>query len=190
VLPDGSPTRARDEVSELLRLLQIQPVSGSEPVIGRLTPLLELIRAGDFGLLHFACHNAFDRASGSAISLDRRQFTPTHLNSAAIGQVLARSTPTVFINACRSAGLNPSYHQFDGWASKFLEAGAGAFIGTLWAVRDETALEFASKLYGSLRAGNPLGKAIMQARLAAANEPGDPTWLAYAAYGDPRATLR
>ena len=30
----------------------------------------------------------------------------------------------------------------------------------------------------------------MKARLAAANEPGDPTWLAYAAYGDPRAVLR
>ncbi len=30
----------------------------------------------------------------------------------------------------------------------------------------------------------------MQARQAAASEPGDPTWLAYAVYGDPRATLR
>ena len=190
VLPDGSPTRARDEVSELLRLLQIQSASGSEPVIGRLTPLLELIRAGNFGLLHFACHNAFDPASGSAISLDNRQFTPTHLNSAAIGQILAWSTPTVFINACRSSGLSPAYHQLDGWAGKFLEAGAGAFIGTLWAVRDETALKFASELYSKLQAGNPLGKAVMQARLAAANEPGDPTWLAYSVYGDPRATLR
>jgi type I restriction enzyme, R subunit len=190
VLPDGSPTQARDEVTELLRLLQPQPQLGAEPVIGGLTPLLELIRAGDFGLLHFACHNSFDPSNGSAISLDKRQFTPTQMNSAAIGKVLARSTPTVFINACRSAGAKSSYLYLDGWANKFIEAGAGAFIGTLWAVRDSTAREFARELYLHLQEGEPLGKAVMQARLAAASEPGDPTWLAYAAYGDPRATLR
>ena len=190
VLPDGSPPRARDEVSELMRLLQAQPPPGPEPVIGELAPLLELIRTGHFGLLHFACHNAFDTASGSSISLNRQLFTPTLMTTAAIDQALAGSSPTIFINACRSAGFTPAYHQLDGWAGKFLEAGAGAFIGTLWAVRDSTAHGFASDLYGSLRAGNPLGQAVMQARRAAAREPGDPTWLAYAVYGDPRATLR
>jgi hypothetical protein len=189
VLPDGSPSQARDEVDALLRLFQIQPLA-PEPVIGALTPLLDLIRAGNFGLLHFACHNAFDPASGSAISLDRRQFTPIQLNTAAIGRALAASAPTVFINACRSAGASPSYHQLDGWACKFLEAGAAAFIGSLWAVRDSTARDFASELYNHLRTGAALGDAVMRARLAAAATPGDPTWLAYAVYGDPRATLR
>ena len=190
VLPDGSPTLARDEVSELLRLFDDGDRLGPDPVIAGLTPLLELIRSGNFGLLHFACHNAFDPTGGSAISLDRRQFTPTHMNSAAIGQVLAGTSPTVFINACRSAGGTPAYHQLDGWAGKFLDAGAGAFIGTLWAVRDSTARDFAHEMYSALQAGQPLGKAAMQARLAASGQPGDPTWLAYAVYGDPRATLR
>ena len=170
------------------------PATGRAGAADRLllTQLLELIRGGNIGLLHFACHNAFDPAGGSAISLDRRQFTPTHMNnSAAIGRVLARSAPTVFINACRSAGLSPSYHQLQSMAGpgSSPRPGAGAFIGTLWAVRDSTARDFASELYSGLRAGNPLGKAVMKARLAAANEPGDPTWLAYAAYGDPRARL-
>jgi CHAT domain-containing protein len=96
----------------------------------------------------------------------------------------------VFINACRSAGASPSYHQLDGWASKFLDAGAAAFIGSLWAVRDTTARDFAAELYGQLRTGAALGEAVMRARGAAAGEPGDPTWLAYAVYGDPRAALR
>jgi CHAT domain len=188
VLPDGSPAQAREEVSALLRMFGLQ--YAPEPVIGGLTPLLDLIKAGNFGLLHFACHNAFDADGGSAISLDRRQFTPTQLNTAAIGQVLAGSAPTVFINACRSAGTVPSYHQLDGWASKFLDAGAAAFIGSLWAVRDETARQFASELYQQLRTGAALGEAAMRARMAAAGTPGDPTWLAYAVYGDPRAALR
>ena len=112
------------------------------------------------------------------------------LNRAAVSQALARTKPTVFINACRSAGVSPSYHRLDGWARKFLEAGAGAFIGSLWAVRDSTARDFASELYRKLQGGTTLGEAARGARLIAADEPGDPTWLAYAVYGDPRAILR
>jgi predicted component of type VI protein secretion system len=187
VVPQGSPTRAYDEVSALSQLLS--PVPGNARVIGELTPLLELVNSGNFGLLHFACHNTFDAQHGSAISLDRRQFTPLQMNRAAVSQALAGRQPTVFINACRSAGMIPSYHQLDGWARKFLEAGAGAFIGSLWAVRDSTARDFASELYRNLRRGTTFGESVRQARLAAANEPADPTWLAYAAYGDPHATL-
>ena len=189
VLPDGSPSRARDEVTALLDLFYPTP-SAQPPVVEGLTPLLDLIGTGDFGLLHFACHNAFDPADGSSIMLDRRQFTPTQLTTAAIGQVLAAAGPTVFINACRSAGASPSYHRLDGWARKFLDAGAAAFVGSLWAVRDSTARDFAGELYRLLRGGASLGDAAMAARRAAAAEPGDPTWLAYAVYGDPRATLR
>jgi hypothetical protein len=188
VLPDGSPAQAREEVTALLRLFGQS--YAPEPVIGGLTPLLDHINAADFGLLHFACHNAFDPAGGSAIFLDQRQFTPTQLTTAAVGQVLAAAAPTVFINACRSAGASPSYQQLDGWASKFLDAGAAAFIGSLWAVRDTTARDFAAELYGQLQRGTSLGDAVMRARQVAAAEPGDPTWLAYAVYGDPRAALR
>ena len=188
VLPEDSPPQALEEVNALLQLLQ--PLLAPEPVIRALTPLLDLIRAGNFGLLHFACHNAFDPANGSAISLDRRQLTPMQLNAAAVGQVLAGHAPTVFINACRSAGVSPSYHRLDGWARKFMEAGAAAFIGSLWAVRDSSARDFASEMYQRLRAGTPLGEAVMRARQAAVGESGDPTWLAYAVYGDPRATVR
>jgi hypothetical protein len=190
VLPDGSPAQAHEEVGALLRLFGLSYGPEPDRVIGSLTPLLDHIKAGDFGLLHFACHNAFDPAGGPAIALDRRLFTPTQLTTAAVGQVLAASAPTVFINACRSAGASPSYHQLDGWASKFLDAGAAAFIGSLWAVRDTTARDFAAELYGQLQAGAALGEAVMRARGLAAGEPGDPTWLAYAVYGDPRATLR
>ena len=187
VVPDGSPSRAREEVDTLRGLLSAD--HSAEPVISALTPLLDLIRDGNFGLLHFACHNTFDPAGGSCIVLDNRQFTPLLLTTAAISQGLTPAAPTVFINACRSAGAHVSYHRLDGWARKFLEAGAGAFIGSQWAVCDSTARDFASELYRQLRTGSSLGHAVMQARQAAASEPGDPTWLAYAVYGDSRATL-
>ena len=187
VLPEGSPPEAREEIEAMRRLLD--PGQPPEAVISALTPLLDLIRSGDFGLLHFACHNSYSPAEGSSIRLDNRQFTPTLMTTAAIGQVLVRSAPTIFVNACRSAGLTATYNRLDGWASKFLEAGAAAFIGSLWAVSDRTAREFAGELYGQLRRGAALGEAVMRARQAAASAPGDPTWLAYTVYGDPRATI-
>lgn len=79
--------------------------------------------------------------------------------------------------------------KLDGWAEKFLRAGAAAFIGSLWEVSDSMAREFAQELYGCLVAGEPLGMAVMAARRAVATEPGDPTWLAYAVYGDPQARI-
>jgi CHAT domain-containing protein/trypsin-like peptidase len=187
VLPEGSLPEARNEINAMRRLLD--PGHPPSEVISALTPLQDLIANGNFGLLHFACHNTYNPAAGSSITLDNVQFTPTLMTTAAINKMLARSAPTVFMNACRSAGLHATFNRLDGWASKFLEAGAGAFIGSLWAVSDGAAREFAQEFYGRLMAGFSLGEAVMQARQAAASQPDDPTWLAYTAYGNPRATI-
>jgi hypothetical protein len=188
VLPGGLLlSRARDEIDVLRRLLD--PGQPAGEVISALTTLQDLITGANFGLLHFACHNSYNPAGGSSIQLDNVQFTPRLMTTAAINKVLERSAPIVFINACRSAGLNATYNQLDGWAAKFLEAGAGAFIGSLWAVSDETACGFAEEFYSWLKRGFCLGEAVQRARQAAAGQPDDPTWLAYTVYGDPRAKI-
>jgi hypothetical protein len=187
VLPEGSLPEARNEIAVMRHLLDPRQPPGE--VISALTPLTDLIASGDFGLLHFACHNTFDPVSGSSIKMGDVQFRRTLLETAVIQKVLERSAPTVFINACRTAGLAATYNRLDGWASMFLEAGAAAFIGSLWAVSDGTAREFAQEFYSQLQAGSSLGNAAMRAREIAAGQPDDPTWLAYTVYGDPRATV-
>jgi hypothetical protein len=187
VLPEGSQQEAAAEVEAMRRLLD--PGQAPSAVISELTPLTDLISSGKFGLLHFACHNTYEPVGGSSIKLGRVRFTPTLLQVAAIQKALQASAPTVFINACRSAGLAATYNRLDGWASKFLEAGAAAFIGSLWAVSEGASREFAEELYRRLKHGSPLGDAVMEARQAAASTPDDPTWLAYTVYGDPRATI-
>ena len=171
-----------------MRLL-LDPGQQPSEVISALTPLTDLIASGNFGLLHFACHNTYDPVGGSSIKMGNVQFTRTLLETAVIQKVLEQSAPTVFINACRSAGLAATYNRLDGWASMFLEAGAAAFIGSLWAVSDGAAREFAQEFYHQLQAGSSLGEAAMRAREMAASQPDDPTWLAYTVYGDPRATV-
>jgi uncharacterized protein DUF4407/CHAT domain-containing protein len=187
VLPEGSLPEARAEVEAMQRLLA--PGQSADAVISALTPLTNLIKSGDFGLLHFACHNRFDPADGSSIKMGSVQFTPTLMTTVTIDKPLEPAAPTVFMNACRSAGLHATYNQLDGWASRFLEAGAAAFVGSLWSVTDGTARDFAAEFYRQLQAGASLGEAMTHARHVAASQLDDPTWLAYTVYGDPRAKV-
>lgn len=98
--------------------------------------------------------------------------------------------PLVFFNACRSAGQIDWFSTSLGWATQFLGAGAGAFVGTLWPVRSDSALAFADAFYRQLVShGRSLGQASLNARRAIRDQNGDPTWLAYAVYGSPDARV-
>jgi CHAT domain len=186
VLPPRSPSKAADEVATLGQLLG---ETSPDAVVTDYDQLLELLENDDFGVLHFACHNTFDPVAGSAIKFGKTLFTPDDLTMIADDRVLEDSAPLVFVNACQAAGLALSYNKLDGWATKFMAAGAAAFIGTLWAVTDETSTPFAAKVYSELSGGTPLGQAVLAARKAVSEAPADPTWLAYTVYGDPRATI-
>jgi CHAT domain-containing protein len=74
-----------------------------------------------------------------------------------------------------------------GFAEQFMAADAGAFVGTLWAVRSDTALRFAECFYQTLAEGRSLGEASHDARLLCQRQRSDPSWLAYSVYGDPKA---
>jgi len=188
VLPPGSPPAAHREIDQLSELLDAGPADLA--AVSSFTSLRELVSSGDFGLLHFACHNNFHREDGSMIELAGTPFTVTNLQAARINKTLRPSAPLVFINACRSAGAAARYNELAGWAEAFLRAGAGAFVGTLWSVKDRSALRFAQSFYQHLRTGKAIGEATMAARQAIAGDERDPTWLAYTVYADPLASLR
>lgn len=160
-------------------------VGGGEPIT-RMSEFLEILESGGIGATHFACHNTFDR-DGSHIEMDDGILEPWMLSSAQAARSLAPSQPAIFINACRSAGAAPGYTDMTGWAQHFMSAGAGAFIGTLWAVRSTGSADFATAFYRSLADGLPLGEAARAARTARHGDLLDPTWLAYTVYGDPYA---
>jgi propane 2-monooxygenase large subunit len=183
VVPPGAPKNAENEVAAIRRILR-QPVI---PAITGLADLLELLDGGTTGLLHFACHNTFSlEAGGSSIKMVGGPFVPPLLNSAVSRHSLADRSPLIFVNACRSAGAAAEYTRMMGWASQFMAAGAGAFIGTLWPVRSTQASKFAEAFYDALTGGADLGHASLTARQATKDE-ADPTWLAYTVYGDPTA---
>jgi hypothetical protein len=181
VLPAASPPTAESEVRCLSTLIG----SSSKPV-AELKELVQLLPSS-FKLLHFACHNSFhfDSPILSSVMMGKSPFSPTFL----LPGSLRERDLLVFMNACRTAGAAPSYTRLAGWASSFIAAGAGAFVGSQWEVRDDSASNFAQSFYQGLRDRLTLGEAALKARKSIADRAGDPTWLAYSVYGDPTATL-
>jgi hypothetical protein len=187
VLPHDAPPFAHEEISFINRLLKDAVGMDQAEIISRLEPLKTWIDSGKAGLLHFACHNRFAvTAGGSSIAMADGDFLPMMLNSSVARAVLSRH-PLVFINACRSAGAAYGYTRPMSWASKFMAAGAGAFVGTLWAIPSDVARRFSDAFYDALlREGMAFGAAMTAARRAVRSDR-DPSWLAYTAYSDPEA---
>jgi Protein kinase domain/CHAT domain len=189
IVPPKPPANALDEVAAVRAAFPAGVLDrGTE--IG-LAAVLELLDAGAVpSVLHFAGHNTFTDETGSLISLDGGPLRPSDLSYARQRHAFESTRPLVFLNGCRTAGEIPAFTQMIGWASEFMGAGAGAFIGTLWAVRSAAARAFAAEFYRALvRDGESLGVASSRARQAIAADEGDPTWLAYTVYGNPAASV-
>jgi hypothetical protein len=182
---DGSLAAAPVEIATLDGLLRGRGLAARQ--IGDLPTLLRAFQEGHIGLLHFSCHNAFSRNAPNTcrILLQNQPFEPVFLEEHA-GRFTA---PLVFLNACRTDGQAPLYTTVEGWAASFLQAGAGAFIGSLWEVVDTSASTYAQEFYRAAIEGESLGGSARRARDAIRGNPGDPTWLAYTLYGDPAATI-
>lgn len=183
VMPPKAPTGAHEEITAIRAILG---AADGRPIT-KADELLALVNSGAMGATHFACHNTFS-SDGSFIDMDGGRFMPALLAEASIRKLLEDNNPLVFINACRSAGAAPTYTKMLGWVQQFMSSGAGAFVGTLWAVRSESSARFAIAFYQSLVEGATLGAAALAARMDQHEDPLDPTWLAYAVYGDPFAT--
>jgi len=151
--------------------------------------LRSALAKGEYDGWHFTGHGGFRSPdpNRSAILLENQEeLTPEDLSGVVENLGLAR--PLVFLNACQIGRGAMSLTGIGGWASKFLHAGAGAFIGAYWSIYDEAAFRFAKVLYSRLFSGSPIGQAVQDARQNI-RPCGDPTWLAYTVFADPLATV-
>lgn len=148
------------------------------------------LACGEYDGFHFAGHGGFSSsdADRALLELEDGELRPWDVSGIACN--LGRSSPLVFLNACRAGRAGISLTGMGGWAPRFLGAGASAFVGPYWSVRDRAAASFARAFYRELLAGEPIGEAGRKARLEVRRKhPGNPTWLAYTVYADPLARL-
>jgi hypothetical protein len=156
--------------------------------------VLALLLSGDFDIVHFAGHGAYDPAkpdeSGWVFGRD------TVLTARDIFR--ARRVPRlVFANACFSGVIregvalapDEAAPALATIAQAFLERGVPNYVGTGWAVDDAQAALVAGMFYESLLARATLGAALASARRAAYDRQVESTWGAYQHYGNPGDTV-
>jgi len=137
-------------------------------------------------VFHFTGHGA---ASGDQDRTGMRLQGDRILSGQALRGL--RSPPgVVFLNMC-TASPRGAWKGSIGIVETLLRRGARACIASLWEIRSKTATAVASSFYAHLLRGETFGHALRKARLDAIREAGlhDPTWAAYALYGDPRLKL-
>lgn len=163
-----------------------------EVVPAQLNAVLEGFSSDRFSAWHFGGHGCTARRNPDLSDLildDGDRLKATDLRSS--GCDLHGQRPLVFLNACRSARMELALSGLGGLAQAFLETGAGAVVGTHWSVTDAPARSFAREFYRCFLSGDPIAEAARQARLwLRSTYPGDPTWLAYTVFADPRAAVR
>lgn len=162
------------------------------PIPARLSAVIDALASGHYDGWHFTGHGLAQGRNPDRWSLlleGGDELQATHLQGAA--RNLGRARPLVFLNACRSGRGGDSLTGIGGLAQAFLAAGAGAVVGSHWALRDEKAKTFAEGFYQAFLSGVPIAEAGRQARLRVrAAFPGDSTWLAYTIYAHPLASCR
>jgi hypothetical protein len=169
-----------------------QAVPFRAPVIQSKEDVLAALEDASTSLYHFACHGEyFDQNPDESVLLlqNKEPFAPSDV----IGSVragVAQSKPLVFLNACHSGEAGFALTGLGGWAERFLNAGASAFVGTLWQVNDSLAADFAIRFYDELWQGRNLGTAFYNARMHIRKlDDTNPTWLAYTLYADPNGRV-
>lgn len=186
LVPEERGAIAAKEELDLLRSLPGREVVVLEP---RLPAILDALAGGELDGLHFCGHalppDGDPNLAGIPLA-DRQWLTPQSL-AGNVGRFAARR-PLVFLNGCHTGRSGFTLTRMGGWAAKFLELGAGAFVGCSWAVHGPTALKIAEQFYDSFLGGSSLGHALRQARLQPGLECPLTPW-AYVAHGHPQAKV-
>ena len=192
VLPDvGLPAVAQEQA--FLTTLAADHTIQLRAPSKTLAEVKDLFLHGGYQLMHVATHGRFNTsdADESVLELSDENLRPLDLVASGL-RGIRKSMPLVFLNACDGGRADFSLTGLGGWAEKlFREANASAFVGALWEVHDDLAVEFTKHFYGRLAAGDSLGEAMRAARahLREVDET-NPTWLAYTLYGDPNTVVQ
>lgn len=188
---DSNLTAATMDRQAIENATKTAPSPRLEDIKANPTMLKLAFASGEFDMFHFVGHGAtqLGREFGaSVLQLEKGLRFPSIAIVSSVIEGLMKRRPFVFLNTCNAGAQRLEFGKTAGWAEKFMEGGAGAFLGCHWAVTDELAGAFAMAFYAEIQAGHPIAKAVRIARQAIRKE-GDPTWLAYTLHGNPNATF-
>jgi len=196
--PDYSLPAASKEVEKIVKLLKqfknvkVTLLHGKSATKSN---VLKELRKGIYNFIHFAGHASFNIETIEESSL---LLADDLLYAKEIMEILRDSPPILaFINACESSktiipdGEISFESNIYGLASAFFSVGT-FYIGALWPIHDDSAIEIAREFYKRLLNGQSIGSALQSAKLYVREKYGytEISWLTYILYGDPTLTLK
>jgi hypothetical protein len=144
--------------------------------------------ATDDQILYFYCHaeasGLFDPGGpgASALVLTDAKISLDDLALDAPTSTPLAGKPLVFINACESAELSPTF--YDGFVPYFMAKGARGVIGTQCRTPALFAAEWAGRFFDRFLEGAELGDVFLELRREFLSEHGNPLGLLYAVHCD------
>jgi CHAT domain-containing protein len=118
-------------------------------------------------LVHYAGHADSNAESYGALLLASEGSDPGLLSARDIARLELRARPLVVLSACGTLrGETTHVAGMPSLARAFLTAGAGAVVGTLWEIDDDTAAFLFIRFHESLRDGEVPAGALRAAQLA------------------------
>jgi len=145
-----------------------------------------LLKRSNVRMLHFSGHGAFDpnNADLSDLLLERGTLNAMAISGTTLG---SEGNPIIYLNACSVGALGVTVGRAGGFAASCIEGGFSGVIAPYWPVNDERAATFSIELYQLLLAGRAIGEALRDLR---DEHQDDPTYLAFAYFGDPWTRMR
>jgi hypothetical protein len=183
---------AKEEGNELAALYSATRLTAT---VADIDPLFdgELERDGsriEPDLVHFACHGEADanpHFNGIILNQGNVRLNPVYVAGR------RRRADFIFLNACQVGQNTELLAESGGFATQFLNTGAGGFVAPLWNVDDQLAKDTAVAFYEATLGPERVTVAEALRRRRALYDPNaavpQPTHLAYVYYGHPNLIL-
>jgi hypothetical protein len=141
----------------------------------------QVLQRSDVQILHFSGHGDYDAqyADLNSLLLEDGPFEAFRLQGTPLG---AEAHPILYLNACSAGKAGLVVGRMGGFAATCLTSGCSGIIAPYWPINDARAADFSLALYTKLNQGRAIGEALQELRQ---ENPGDPTFRAYAYFGDP-----
>lgn len=189
---------AETEAIEVMRLLGglgyqvVGAIGGDQRACDVLVKLLQQ----PYRLVHISAHGIFDQRHRDGLRRSGVVLSDGLLITAAEIAAMETVPELVFLNCCHLGKVDPGEGERTrrdanrlaaSLARELIEIGVRCVVVAGWSVNDAGALVFGQRFYqGLLQDGLPFGEALFLARKAVWDrDPGDITWGAFQAYGDP-----
>lgn len=171
----------------LWSILEAADLKAKLPVFKALSPatsatLKKLLARTDVQFVHYTGHGEYAKKQADLSTLILEGGDRLAAMDFVAAKLLSKGKPLIYLNACEAGSTGIVMGQMGGFAVQCLTSGCSGIIAPYWAVTDGTAKDFSLAFYEMLGKGRSIGEALRDLR---AKHPKDPTFQAFAYFGDP-----